>query len=160
MLEYLKMWLGKGNRSPRLESSIERWRRQIGPDARISDESRSRILGSVCDDVEPARGSLVPLFVSSRQWALAAVTPVLVLTLVLGYLGLSGTAPGSGDATVRVSKQGGDVVFLIANGQRGHRVYRSTSPDGQDSWKAYTTTTGSFRDRLHSEADLVFYRID
>jgi len=158
MLKYLKTWLGRESRSPRLESSIERWRRQGGREERLSHERRTGILRRVSAEAAPA--PLVPLFVTSRQWAAVAVTPVLVLTLALGYLGLSGSDRGAGDATVRVTKQGGDVVFLIANGTRDHRVYKSTTPAGRDSWKAYTTTTGSFRDRLHSDADLVFYRID
>ena len=158
MLETLKMWLGRGKRSPRLESSIEQWRAQIGPEERLSQGCRTRILRSV--DQEAVRRPLAPLFVTSRQWAVAAVTPVLVLTLALGYLGLSGSDPAPGNATVNVTKQGDHVVFLIANGSRDHRVYKSTHSDGQASWKAYTTTTGSFRDRLDSDVDLVFYRID
>jgi hypothetical protein len=102
------------------------------------------------------------LFVPTRRLALAGIVPLLVLSLAMGYLLMDPVPSLQGrDPSVRleVSKQGGDVVFLIANGERPHRVYRSTRPN-VGAEEPYVTAQRVFRDRLDSRGDVVYYRID
>ncbi len=69
-----------------------------------------------------------------------------------------GEDPRTPAPRVEVLKDGEEVVFVIANGRRSHQVSRSTRPDR--GGEVFRTTTGEFRDRLDSEAKLVFYRVD
>ncbi len=62
--------------------------------------------------------------------------------------------------TVRVSKQGDQVLFHVANGGRPHYVSRSLQPDRFEPSSAVRVSDGVYTERLSDRAGLVFYRID
>lgn len=148
-----------------LDGAIRAWRaleKADGGGERLSNATRARILGQAGDADESRPTPFASLFVPTRRLALAGVVPLLVLSLAMGYLLIDPVASiGGGDPAVRleVSKQGEDVVFLIANGERPHRVYRSTRPNAVPD-ELYVTAQRAFRDRLDSRGDVVYYRID
>jgi hypothetical protein len=147
-----------------LERELEAWREaeRRAPAARLSERVRERVLRGATNG-GPAEIPFASLFLPTRRFAVAAALPLLVLTVAMGYLLMpGGTLEPAGEEPVRlsVSKQGDEVVFLIADGQRPHRVYRSTSPDVVDRDQVYTTAKEAFRDRLDAGGELVFYRID
>ena len=147
-----------------LDAEIRDWvdAERMAPDARLSAQTRSRILGQARRS-PVRRARLTALFAPTGRLALAAGLPALVLSISLGMLLIPGAprkASSDPGITIEATKQGDEVVFLIANGNRTHRVYRSSSPTGQSSGSAYATARGSFRDRLDSGGELLFYRID
>jgi hypothetical protein len=90
----------------------------------------------------------------------------VLLTVLVGALGIprksDDGAGGSGlVARVDAHKDGADVVFVIANGQRSHRVYKSNDPKDFGPDARFAETRGTFRDRLaNGGSDVVFYRIE
>jgi hypothetical protein len=104
---------------------------------------------------------LVPLFFP--RWAWGGVIPVAVLTLALGIVALPREGEsGSGKRITRVDavKRSGEVVFLIANGGREHRVSKASAPGTTGGGAASRTSDGTFRDTLESTETIVFYRFD
>ena len=144
----------------RLDDLVDGWRRELRDDQRLSPGTRAGILAAVRDE-RLAQRRPNSLFLPFRRLAIAAVAPALLLTLALGYLLLPRGAgdPGPVGLELRVTKQGEEVVFFIANGGQTHQIYK-TSELRDPQWEPYTKTEGTFRDRLETEADLVFYRID
>jgi hypothetical protein len=61
---------------------------------------------------------------------------------------------------VRVSKLGNQIQFDIENGKKSHKVVRSTDPRRVEAHPGLEMTNGSYAERLHDGANLVFYRID
>ena len=145
-----------------LDRAIRDWRGQ-GSEEQLAAPTRARILEAVTERAAHGGSTapLIPLFLPVRRLALAAGLPALVLALALGYGARIAENPGEfGEPRLIATKQAGEVVFIIANGGRPHRVYRSTDPARLGTEAAFTATDGSFRDRLDSGPDLVFYRID
>jgi len=154
---------GNPQKSPDLlDEAVVRWRAAEAPREQLQRTSRARILESVGRTEAPR--PLGPLFFPVGRLALAGALPLVVLTLMLGFLvtGGPGLAPvgEAGIPSVQVSKDGSEVIFTIANGQTTHRVYRSGAPDRFDETPTFTTSDGAFVDRLEGGPDLVFYRID
>jgi hypothetical protein len=89
-----------------------------------------------------------------RRWALAAAVPV-VLTAAVVWVGRQGEPPRD-TLRIEASKQGGDVVFTITNGEGTHQVRKSDAPNE----RIVVRNGGSFRDDASGGPDLVFYRID
>ena len=152
--------------SQRLDRAIRAWREAEPTRSELSDATRRRVI----DEVGSARRQIgvrpqALLFVPARRLALAAALPVVALSvLIASWLwGPTGRlAPGAPTDVPRIeaSKQAGDVVFVIANGGRPHRVSKSLRPNGLGAAEVITVTEGQFRDRLEADARLVFYRID
>ena len=130
-------------------------------DESLSAEARDGILHAVRN--APSRHDpLRALFTPTRRWALTGVLPLLVGVVLLLTLddGIQRPAVGEGVPTVRVSKQGDDVLLHIANGGRPHYVSRSTQPDRFERSSTVRVSDGVYTERLRDRADLVFYRID
>jgi len=149
-----------------LDQLVARWRAAGGGDdseERLSAATRARILG-----LASARESGLPplgwLFFPAARFALAGALPVVLLSLALSYLGwdgMRGAAIAShAGTTIQATVDGDRVVFVIANGSRVHRVYKSGTPNRFGEAPEFTTRDGSFVDRVHDGRDLVFYRID
>jgi hypothetical protein len=106
------------------------------------------------------------LFVPGARMALAGGVPVVLLTVLVGALGIPRKSDDVGPraglvARVDAHKDGADVVFVIANGHRAHQVYKSHDPSDFGPDAQFVETRGSFRDRLsNGGADVVFYRIE
>jgi len=147
-----------------LDTAVRQWREASTSGETLGPATRAAILRSTRDRGE--RPTLAALFLPTRRLVWAAGLPALALGLALAaLLGVEGLpAPGLREpARIEVSRVGDEVVFQIANGKRLHRVYRSelaadTAAPGQE--EAFAVTAGTFRDRLHSGSDLVFYRVD
>jgi len=143
-----------------LEEAIREWRCEQRPEERLSGTARQRILATAREAGEQRRPSFASLFLPSRL-AWTAVVPVLALTLALGLQFVSRPEVQEAGTHVAVMKDGDDVVFVIANGRRLHRVYRTEGQAGPSpQGEPFAVTDGIFRDRLDSDANLVFYRID
>jgi hypothetical protein len=146
-----------------LDRALADWRAARKAPERLSGPARERILEAAGRD-RTRRIALElpsPLFLPARRFALAAVLPLLVLSLAVGYLLLPGRSGLDGSAPrLLASRQGDEVVFVIANGDRPHRVVKVTDPRETGAGQAVDVEQGVFRDRLDSEASLVFYRID
>jgi hypothetical protein len=90
--------------------------------------------------------------------------PLLLLLLMAGYM----MSPGGGVEIaangevprLEAVRQGDEVIFKIANGDRSHTVRKSNSASDLQDSESVVVTDGAFRDRLDSGGDLVFYRID
>jgi hypothetical protein len=106
--------------------------------------------------------SLENLFVPAWKRALSAAAPLLLVALLLGPQFVSVQSPTAPAEVTRVeaTKSGGEVVFMIANGDSVHHVYKSNDINMLESVEITVVTQGAFRDRLESDSDLVFYRID
>ena len=152
------------NRSDPLAAALADWKRAEEAPAVLSPPTRARILRSVkgLDRSSTPRASLAGLFVPAWKLALGAAAPLLLLVLLLGpqLVPVSPPAISDGETRVEASKVSGEVVFMIANGASVHRVYKSNDISMMDSVEVTVVTQGAFRDRLESDANLVFYRID
>jgi hypothetical protein len=152
----------KAESETELEGLIAVWRRSSPTQESLRPATRARILSAARDGAPQTRRS-ESLFLPLPRLALAAAAPTLVLTLAVAFLLLP---QGGGDPVERpraellASKQGNDVVFVIANGGTTYQVYKSSQVNQLGTWEPYTKTEGTFRDRLDSGADLVFYKID
>ena len=146
-----------------LDEALGQWRESPLPKESLSEATRARILDGVRRQeertwVEP----LAALFLPAPRFALAAGLPALALTLLLGYSLIPSQLGGGVDPAptrLQATKQGNEVVFLIANGQQTHTVSVSDKAHVVQSPETFTVTD-SFRDRLQSDSDLVFYRFD
>lgn len=107
---------------------------------------------------------LSELFTPTRRLALTGVIPAIALAAVLGFVAKPWDRASVGYDTpsqpIHASKMNGEVVFMLANGDHAHSVYRSTQPDQFGKSPAFQTMRGSFSDSLRSGPDLVFYRVD
>jgi len=146
-----------------LDEALAAWRGSPLPQESLSDATRGRILDGVRRREErPWIEPLAALFLPARRFALAAGLPALALALILGYSLIPAELGGGVDQTptrLQVSKQGDEVVFLIANGQQTHTVSVSDKAHVVHSRTTFTVTD-SFRDRLQSESNLTFYRFE
>jgi hypothetical protein len=61
---------------------------------------------------------------------------------------------------VSAVKQGAYVVFHIANGGGDHEVTKSSDPNGLNPSGHLVAEDGTFRDELHPESGITYYRID
>jgi len=153
------------DRAGDLDRAIAAWHASSEERPSISDLGRRRILKSVSNLRAQGRvpEASTPLFPPARNLVLGTALPVVAMTVVLGLLliqsGWIGTELPAQTTRVEVLKQGGEVVFVIINGKRAHRVSKSSSPEGNAEEEVFTAQ-GEFRDRLDAGADLVFYRID
>jgi hypothetical protein len=134
---------------------------------RLSAAAREAVLDAAIHGQDDRRFESLPaLFTPTRKLAAAWALPLaLAGTLFLGLPRTSGPGGGREGAspvptTVHVSKDGDRVLFTIANGDRNHRVYRSTTPDRFDPGVAMRVTGGEFVDRLDDRHAVVFYRIE
>ena len=130
-------------------------------DDRLSAEARDGILQSV-RNTAPRPDPLRALFTPTRRLVLTGALPLLLAVVLLLTLddGIQRPAVGEGVPTVRVSKQGDEVLLHIANGGRPHYVSRSTQPDRFERSSTVRVSDGVYTERLKDRADLVFYRID
>ena len=152
------------NGSKRVAEAVAEWRAADCGET-LSGRARDRILRSVADGGSASQERAVAsLFLPFGRLVLAGAAPVMLVAVLLGWMalprGVDPAAPAGSEAAVavHVSKQGGDVVFVLENGGRPHRVTRSTSPE--NGGESMGVVHGSFRDELTGGADLVFYRID
>jgi len=142
-----------------LQQAVNAWR-EAAPSERLSSRVRDRILDEARRPA-PARTPAMPLFPPLRRLALAAAVPALALALLLTY----GTLPAPDDSALSgaprllTSKQGDEVVFVISNGKQAHNV-RRLARAAQLRGEPMAVSNGTFRDRLSSDSQLVFYRID
>ena len=149
----------KGSKT-RLDRALEAWRSDPVAGGSLSDGARAAIFDSIAE--HEAMRPLSRLFAPVRRWALAGVVP-LVVTLAIGaWVALQRPAAtvASEASWGEVTKVGDRVVFRIANGDGEHRVLKSSRPDRFDPSGAAVVSNGSYVDRLDTDADLVFYRID
>ena len=147
-----------------LAAALEDWRGAERTDPALSSPARSRIM-MVVNDLEKARlprASLASLFVPAWKLALGGAAPLLLVAILLGpqLVSVQPPATESGVTRVEASKVSGEVVFTIANGSSVHRVAKSNDLSKIESVEVTVVTQGAFRDRLESDANLVFYRID
>ncbi len=150
-----------------MDALVGEWRSgESARTERLSSRARSRI---VAEAMRPAsaRRAMPPLsapFLPFSRWALGAAVPAAILAVVLGvWSGPDGQLQMAGmdaETRIQVSKDGGDVVFLIANGKASHQVYKSDAPYGFRSSAPQETQNGRYRDGLSGGPDLVFYRIE
>ncbi len=153
------------NGSKLLADAVADWRAAETGGETLGGPARDRILHSVADSRSARPERVVgSLFLPFGRLVLAGAAPVMLVAVLLGWValprGVDPAAPAGSEAavTVHVSKRGGDVVFVLENGGRAHRVTRSTSPE--NGGESIVVERGSFRDDLTGGADLVFYRID
>lgn len=147
-----------------LEAAVQTWRSdEAGREVGLSGPARSRVLARAVAGSSRTSAALRPLFFPWCRLVAAGAAPLLALTLAIGYLSLGGPVsdlvPGTAPV-IGAEKRGDEVIFVIANGERAHRVYRSTSPLQFDKAPLATTRGGEFRDRIGEGPGLVFYRID
>jgi len=128
----------------------------------LSPEARDGILNAV-RNAAPRHDSLPVLFTPTRRLLLTGALPLLLAGVLLLTLndGMQPPAVGVGGApTVRMSKEGDQVLLHIANGGRPHYVSRSTQADRFEPSSAVRVSDGVYAERLSDRAGLVFYRID
>jgi hypothetical protein len=153
-----------------LTDAVNQWRRHSDDPSRedrLSDSARAEVFRSVLEGETPGRirRHLRSLFLPGARIAVASAVPVALIVGILGFGDFSRVEQPMGDIAqqtsprISVSKENGEVVFIIANGTTGHRVTR-TAADDPTSASAVTTTDGTYRDGLTGGPDLVFYRID
>jgi len=148
----------RGSAGSRLERMIEAAR--ATPETGLSGESRGRILREALHDGE-ADEALPALFTPTRRLLVAGALPVLLAVgLLVGIFPGKHQTTASHPASIAVSKQGDQVLFTIRNGDRAHRVVRSSQPDRFDGSEGVAVTDGSYAEGLSDGSDLVFYRID
>jgi hypothetical protein len=144
----------------RLDRLVLSWRAEA--EARkqeLSTAARARIVEGAHGESELR--TLPALFTPTRQLVVASALPLLLAGALLIPIDRAVPPPplqGQGVTTVRVSKQGDQVHFTIANGNRDHYVSRSTQPDRFG--EADVVSEGAYVDRLNGGESLVFYRID
>jgi len=145
---------------------IQAWQRTETSDGSLTDGSRDAIFNEFrrlhASGQQPSPHA--SLFLPAARWAWGAAIPIFALSVLVGSILLTQKPFDSGDLVahqprVEVTKSGGDVVFVIQNGDTTHTISKSTDPGGVGK-ETFTTTTGQFRDRLDSDADIVYYRID
>lgn len=148
-----------------LDRAITAWRAAPEERPAISDLGRRRILNSVSNLRAGVWAPVpsTPLFQPTRNLMLGTALPVAAMTVILGLLliqsGWIRTELPAQTTRVEVLKRGGEVVFVITNGERTHRISKSSHPEGNAEREVFTAQ-GEFRDRLDAGPDLVFYRID
>jgi hypothetical protein len=102
----------------------------------------------------------LPLFGAFPRRLVATIVPIAAaVTLVALFPERTGDA-NRGNPKVRIGRAGDEVVFTIANGSRGHAVYKSSDSRDFRGAERIAVRNGTFRDRVSDDADLVFYRID
>jgi len=150
-----------------LDRALSDWKAAEAGAERLSGPARERILDAIGPgQVQQVRFSPQPaLFTPLGRIALAAVAPMLALTLAVGYMLMPVTtapqpAAGAQATNLEVIRQGEEVVFLIANGNTTHFVYKSTEIRELQRSEPVMVSDGVFRDRIDRSADLVFYRVD
>jgi len=152
--------MSKERPTPDLDSALQEWRQSRPATASLSQPARARILRHRPTRIERA----VPLFFPARRLALATALPLLVLSLMAGYLLMPGgaleTATNGNGAVLHAVRQGDEVVFVIANGGGSHLVRKSNDPSMLADSESFVVSDGAFRDSLDSGTNLVFYRID
>lgn len=138
----------------------------------LSDNTRKRIVNEACAAIAPAGAARRPAMTPLRPlFAPRGGLTALAAVAVFGLAALVGTTawrqgrielPASEGVATRIEahKDGGQVVFRIANGARTHRVARSADPADLGGGDVFETSNGAFRDRLDSGSAIVFYRID
>jgi hypothetical protein len=149
-----------------IDQALAEWRAAEVVPERLSGPVRERILDEIKGGGERRMRYTAPasLFFPLRRFALASAVPALVLALAAGYF----LTPGpQGDPALQatttdlqVLRQGDEVVFVIANGKTTHMVYKSTEIRGLRTVEPVEVTNGVYRDRIDTETNLVFYRID
>jgi hypothetical protein len=147
-----------------LERALSDWHAAEVDDGQLSAPVRARVMDAIKGGGETRVSYQTPLFLPLRRVLLAAAAPALVLALAVGYL----MTPGGGaviespaQATnLDVIRQGDDIVFVIANGNTTHRVYKSTAINDLGAAEPVEVSNGVYRDRIDPQAGLVFYRID
>ena len=150
--------------SSELSAALADWEQGDQATEVLSEVSRSRIVARAVDGTRPT-ALMRTVFFPLRRLALAGAMPLLLLTVMVGYLSHQGMgqAPGLEGVVappIFASKTDGEVIFTIANGERAHKVYLSTDPDGFGTVPTMVTRDGAFHDSLSEGPDLVFYRID
>jgi hypothetical protein len=166
------MWLknpqksGSGSKG-KLEQAIRAWNAGDVRAESLSEGARDAIFKEFrrlhASGERPAAHA--PLFLPAARWAWGAAVPIFALSLLVGSVLLTPGPypPGqltSSQTQVDVTKAGEHVVFLIHNGNQTHTVSKSTNPAGGAPGEIFTTTTGRFDDRLDSDSQIVYYRID
>ena len=152
-----------------LDRAIHAWQRceSSADSLSLSDDSRDAIFSEFrrlhASGEQP--GAHATLFLPAARWAWGAAVPIFVLSLLVGSVLLTQGPFDRGELVARqprveVTKSGDDVVFVIQNGDRTHTISKSTEPGASGSEEIFTTTTGRFSDRLDSDAEIVYYRID
>jgi hypothetical protein len=142
-----------------LEQAVDAWR-EDSPTERLSSQVRHRIFDEARRPTQ-ARIPAMPLFPPVRRLALAAAVPALALALLVLYGSQSGPDGSllAGAPRLLATKSGDEVVFVIANGSQEHQV-RRLARAAQLQGEPMAVSNGTFRDRLSSDSQLVFYRID
>ena len=154
-------------RRDRLDRAILAWQRTESSADSLSEESRDSIFNEFrrlhAASEQPAPHAT--LFLPAARWAWGAALPIVALSMLVGSVLLTQEPFDRGDLVVHrprveVTKSGDDVVFVIQNGDRTHRISKSTNPGATGDQEIFTTSTGRFSDRLDSGAGIVYYRID
>ncbi len=154
----------EGRRS--MDALVDEWRN--GENRRtehLSPGARHRIVSEALrpSSARRAMPALSSPFLPFSRWALGAAVPAMILAVVLGIWAeprQQDQLAAVGDTRIQVSKEGGEVVFLIANGKPSHQVYKSDAPYGFRSSAPQQTRNGRYRDGLSGGPDLIFYRIE
>jgi hypothetical protein len=154
----------KHRNSDVLQQALEDWRAVEVPEAKLPSTVRERVMDAIRGGGETRVTYQTPLFLPLRRVLLATAVPVLVLALAVGYLLIPGGGaviePGAQVTNLDVIRQGDDVIFVIANGDSTHRVYKSNDLSTLGAAEPVEVSNGVFRDRIDPDNGLVFYRID
>lgn len=147
-----------------LNQAVEAWRDAEVQEEPLSAPARERILDAVKGGGETRLSYQTSLFLPFRRIALAIAAPAMILALTVGYLVVPPADTG-GQSPAQVTnldvlRQGEEIIFVIANGQSTHRVYKSSEISGLQTAEPVEISNGVYRDRIDQQADLVFYRID
>jgi hypothetical protein len=159
-------FIRKRRRTPDLDAALREWRSGRRERSELSPAARARILrySALSRELRIRPERAVPLFFPARRLALATALPVLVLSLMVGYLLIPGgamqTAESGGGPVLQAVRQGDEVIFTIADGGGSHMVRKSRTPNALEDCETFVVSDGAFRDRLDSGGGLVFYRID
>jgi len=154
-------------RRDELDRAILAWQRTEASADSLSGESKDAIFNEFrrlqATSEQPAAHAT--LFLPAARWAWGAALPIVALSMLVGSVLLTQGPFDRGDVVVHqprveVTKSGDDVVFVIQNGDRTHRISKSTDPGPTGDQEIFTTSTGRFSDRLDSGAGIVYYRID
>jgi len=143
-----------------LEQGIAELRTRLElPEERLSETCRGKILEAALHPSGENR-PIASLFLPTRKVLFAGGLPLaLSCALVLVFLHLR-TPSISQALNVQATKQGDHVVFTIANGNRGHVVYKSNIPAHFERGSGIRIEDGTFSDLAAGGPDVVFYRID
>ncbi len=128
--------------------------------ARLSRATRAAIVERATVPAREESPKFTSLFVPMRRLAWLGTVPAVLVAVLIATLPHAPERRASNGPRLEAAKQGGEIVFTIANGKAVHTVVRSDVPYRFDESRAERVRDRTFRDSAESGPALVFYKID